>query len=205
MNIDKNACYVLRTDVAVEDLDDGTFVFQAADAALLNINSATQTILKSLDGKRTLKEIAQDIAALHNESQESVLSDVLDIIKDLKNKRIVKQRLILPLKKGMQNMNKNAKYLCNPDVSCRIEDDDGAILYCTDTSATQIINPMGLEIWETLSTPHTKEELVTHLQAVCEDVPEKDVLKDVEDFVMRLLRGGFVGEVEEETKTTNLH
>lgn len=144
ISIDTNACYILRNDVAIKHFDDGIIVFQAADSAMLKVNQLTYEILTTLDTRKALRDIAVEIAALHSESIEVIEQDVLSIMRELETKRIVKKRTTLPLNKDNTEMSANTKYLCNPDVSLRIEDDDGAILYCPDTAATQIINPIGL-------------------------------------------------------------
>jgi uncharacterized protein (DUF2236 family) len=85
----------------------------------------------------------------------------------------------------------------NLDVSCRIEEPDGAVLFNPDTDAVQVINPTGLAIWQALEFPKTKQEIVEYLLDVCEDVPEDQVAQDVEEFIERLNAAGFIGEVVE--------
>lgn len=199
MSINKNSCFALRADVAIEKFDDGILVFQAAHSTLTEINKMTYSILHRIDGNSSLNKIAKEISHAHNETQESVLKDIIDIMHGLVSTKIVKlvHRATL---KDQNTINKetnmNTEYLANPDVSCRIEDDDGAILYCSDTNATQIINPIGLEIWETLSSPKSKQDLIEHLKQVCEGIPEDDVYNDVDEFVARLQQSGFIGEVD---------
>lgn len=200
MNGGHDAVYLVRTDVAVEDFDDEALLFQAADCKLRGINHLTRDILRSLDGKRDVHAVAAVIAATYEESLDRVLPDVNSILKQLHEDRILKRRCILPLAMGSNLMSTDDKYMVNPDVSCRIEDEDGAILYNSDTDGVQIINPMGLEIWETLSSPHTAAALVAHIKEVCRDVPEAEVGKDVTDFIASMLRKGYLGIVERTDK-----
>jgi hypothetical protein len=88
------------------------------------------------------------------------------------------------------------RYLANPDVSCR-EDDltEGALLFNPDTDGMLTVNPTGLLIWLALSQPRTCDEIVDGLLQACDDVPLDEVDRDVDEFVTRLLPGGFVGEV----------
>jgi sensor domain CHASE-containing protein len=89
------------------------------------------------------------------------------------------------------------RYLVNPDVSCREEGPDGALLFNPDTDAILVINPTGLLIWQVLDQPRTRDEIVAHLLKVCEDVPTDQVATDVDEFIQRLQPGGFIGEVLE--------
>ncbi len=201
MDIGRNSCFALRADVAIEKFDDGILVFQAAHSTLTEINKMTYSMLRLLDGKTSLNEISQEISNTCNETQEYVLKDIIDIMHGLASTSIIKLvhsgPFILKTKNVTnEEITMNTEYLANPDVSCRIEDDDGAILYCLDTNATQIINPIGLEIWETLSSPKSKKELIEHLKQVCEAIPEDEIYNDVDEFVARLQNSGFIGEVD---------
>jgi len=94
-------------------------------------------------------------------------------------------------------MNDAKRYLVNPDVSCREEGPDGALLFNPDTDAMLVINPTGLLIWRVLDQPRTRDEIVAHLLEVCEDVPTDQVAADVDEFIRTLQPGGFIGEVLE--------
>jgi len=94
-------------------------------------------------------------------------------------------------------MSDTRRYLVNPEVSCREEGPDGALLFNPDTDAILVINPTGLLIWQALDQPRTRDEIVAHLLEVCEDVPTDQVAEDVDEFIQRLQPGGFIGEVLE--------
>lgn len=88
------------------------------------------------------------------------------------------------------------RYLRNPDVSCRIEDEDGAILYNADTDGVHVINPTGLAIWEALTQPLSKADVAEHLMSVCDGAPPDRVVQDVDEFMERLHAHGFIGKAE---------
>lgn len=90
-------------------------------------------------------------------------------------------------------MNNTALYVVNPDVSCREEGADGALLFNPDTNDVLVINITGLLIWQALNTPRTEEQVVAELQQRCHDVPEDAVAQDTHEFVEHLLDRGFVG------------
>lgn len=90
-------------------------------------------------------------------------------------------------------MNATVHYVVNPDVSCREEGADGALLFNPDTNDVLVINITGLLIWQALNTPRTEAQVVAELQQRCHDVPEEAVTQDTHEFVEHLLNRGFVG------------
>ncbi|HOT90817.1 MAG TPA: PqqD family peptide modification chaperone [Anaerolineae bacterium] len=86
-----------------------------------------------------------------------------------------------------------ALYLVNPDVSCREEGPDGALLFNPDTDAVLVINTTGLLIWETLHKPCDKAAVVAALMERCDNVPVDSVAADVDEFIEQLIARGFVG------------
>ena len=86
--------------------------------------------------------------------------------------------------------------MANPDVSCRTEDEEGAILFNPDSDSTQVINPIGLDIWKSLERhPRTLSEVISHIMDIYENVPEDNIKEDIENFVMKLHSKGFIGEI----------
>ena len=85
------------------------------------------------------------------------------------------------------------QYVVNPDVSCREEGPDGALLFNPDTDQVLVINPTGLVIWRVLEQPRTLEEVVAALVARCDNVPADQVGPDTRDFVAELVGKGFIG------------
>ncbi len=186
---------LLRDDVVLEVFVDGVAVYQAADCRLHRLNETAQRVLDLLDGRRTVRLVAADLVAEYGEPADVVLADVAAILEQLKAARILKQRVILPTKNGCGDMSASARYLAKPNVSCRIEDAEGAILYDPDTDAVRVVNAVGIELWQTLSESRTCDELVAHLRQVCDGVTDGEVEADVKNFLSLLVRGGFVGEV----------
>ena len=96
-------------------------------------------------------------------------------------------------------MSDSTKFMANPDVSCRIEDEEGAILFNPDSDSTQVINPIGLDIWKSIErNPRTLSEVISHIVDIYENVPAENVEEDVEGFIMNLHSKGFIGEVVDE-------
>jgi hypothetical protein len=90
-----------------------------------------------------------------------------------------------------------AKYLANPGVSFRQEDDDGGLLYNAETDTLEVINPVAVEIWKFLAAPHTQSEVTDHLLHACEGAPHDQVGPDVAEFLDGMVQKGFIGVIEE--------
>jgi hypothetical protein len=84
-------------------------------------------------------------------------------------------------------------YVVNPDVSCREEGPDGALLFNPDTDDVLVINVTGVLIWQALSTPNDRDAVVDELVAQCTNVPLDQVRQDVDEFMDQLIARSFVG------------
>ncbi|MGB9723927.1 MAG: PqqD family peptide modification chaperone [Chloroflexia bacterium] len=85
------------------------------------------------------------------------------------------------------------RYIVNPDVSCREEGPEGALLYDPDADRALVVNATGLLIWRVLERPHTLEEVVAALLERCNNVPLDEVHRDVGEFIAQLHSRGFIG------------
>lgn len=95
-------------------------------------------------------------------------------------------------------MTSSERYIANPDVSSREEESEGAILFNPDTDSVLVINITGLMVWEELSEPRSRDELVEILAERCNNVPRDRVAEDVSAFLNRLVEKGFA-EIHKES------
>jgi hypothetical protein len=87
------------------------------------------------------------------------------------------------------------RFVANPVVSCRAEE-GGGILFNADTDNTTLINNTGLVTWHYLAEPRSLDEIVSHLQAIFRNIPDKAaVARDADAFVSDLLPE-FIMEVD---------
>jgi len=92
-------------------------------------------------------------------------------------------------------INLTGMVVANPAVSCRIEGEDGALLFNPDTDNTLLINPVGLSVWTFLAQPHSVDDIATYLSRLFSNNPDHSVVKqDVETFIRELFPD-FVSEV----------
>jgi hypothetical protein len=183
----------LAAQAAIEDFDDGSLVLLCNDLRLVELNLTARAIVGLLDGTRTIEQIAESVAQTYGEPYAQALTDITELLGDLESQGVVE--VALPKEKGEEAMSDEKRYQVNPDVSCREEGPDGALLFNPDNDALMAVNPTGLAIWQSLAQPRTPEEMVAHLLDVCEGAPVDQIAGDVNEFVQSLLPGGFIGEV----------
>lgn len=95
-------------------------------------------------------------------------------------------------------MTSSELFIVNPDVSCREEEPEGAILFNPDTDDVLVINTTGFLVWEALSEPRTEEQLAEVLAARCDKVPQDQVGEHVAAFIKPLIEKGFVSVYQEQ-------
>lgn len=100
-----------------------------------------------------------------------------------------------PESSGKPSINLDGKVTANPVVSCRIEGEDGALLFNADTDGTLLINPSGIVVWNFLNQPRTVNEIVEHVARSYTECPDPATIKkDIETFVTDLAPD-FISEV----------
>ena len=179
--------YALRNDVAVEDFGERALVLRCDALEMREVNAAGRNILALLDGERTVADIAG--------AAKMAAADVAAALREMERHGIVRQ--VAALSKERPGDVNEAKYLADPDVSFRPEDDDGGILYNAETDLLEVINPTAAEIWKFLAAPRTPAEVVAHLLDVCDGADREQVARDVRDFLESMRTKGFVGTVAE--------
>jgi Coenzyme PQQ synthesis protein D (PqqD) len=88
------------------------------------------------------------------------------------------------------------KYLCNPDVVLREEDEDGGLLFNPDTNQVKVVNTTGLFIWKQFASPNQPEPVAAAILQNFEDAPAEVILADLKEFLDEMIQTGFIGVVE---------
>ena len=88
------------------------------------------------------------------------------------------------------------RYLRNPDVVLREEDEDGGLLFNPDTNQIKVINSTGIFIWQECNGNQDVLAIVKALRDAFEDVPEDQVTDQVCEFLEEMATSGFIGVVE---------
>ncbi len=88
------------------------------------------------------------------------------------------------------------RYIRNPDVVLREEDEDGGLIFNPDTNQIRVLNTSGLFIWQMCDGSHDLLGLVAALRESFDEVPEDQVAKQVMEFIEDMTAAGFIGVVE---------
>jgi len=86
-----------------------------------------------------------------------------------------------------------AKYVKNPDIVLREEDEGGALLFNPDTGAVRLLNLTGLVIWKLCDGKHDLKSITEELSQSFETGPEDEVKGDAVEFIDGLINDGFLG------------
>jgi hypothetical protein len=89
------------------------------------------------------------------------------------------------------------KYMKNPDVVIREEDQDGVLLFNPDTDQILVLNQTAFFIWRQCDGTQTMADILRVVKDSFEDVPQNEVENHVTSYVNNMLASGFIGTVEE--------
>ena len=79
------------------------------------------------------------------------------------------------------------RYVRNPDVVLREEDEDGGLLFNPDTSQVQLVNTTGLYIWKQLALGMELSTITGGLLAAFADAPADQAAADVREFIAAMI------------------
>jgi|GEM_PF-1947771 len=84
-------------------------------------------------------------------------------------------------------INMAGSFFADPVVSCRVEGDDGAILFNPDTDSTILINRSGLTIWNFIQKPRTINEIYAYMLKEFTECPDESAIhNDIVTFISDL-------------------
>ena len=93
-----------------------------------------------------------------------------------------------------------SRYLRNPDVVLREEDQDGALLFNPDTSQMKVINHTALFIWQKCDGSVDLAAIATSMSEVFDEVLTEQVTSQIITFLDEMLADGFIGILETQSQ-----
>jgi hypothetical protein len=89
------------------------------------------------------------------------------------------------------------RFIRNPDVVIREEDEDGALIFNPDTDQIRVLNPTGFFIWNLCDGSNDLAGIVALVQRSFETAPDDQVHQDINEYIEGMTAAGFIGTVEE--------
>lgn len=185
----------LSAQVIMETFDDGALVLHLKDRRLTELNFVAQRVLALSDGKRRAARVAGELAREFEIAETEALRDTLELYSQLLSQEIVE--IVQPEQEEKENsMTEQTvapRYVRNPDVVLREEDEDGGLLFNPDTNQIKVLNTTGLYIWKHCDGSRGATEIADAMQTEFEDAPGEQVGADVREFIEGMLQSGFIG------------
>jgi hypothetical protein len=181
--------------IALEGFDDGALALRLTDQSLFELNPLAQFILTQTDGRRPVSEVVLRVADAYAIDVDEALQDVTELYAQLLSDRLVEIYGPISYRRKEQIMD-DQRYVRNPDVGMREEDEDGALLFNPDTNQVQVINPTGLFIWNLCDGSRSLNAIAEAMQQEFEGAPADEMEKDLKEFIDVMVAVGFIGTVE---------
>jgi hypothetical protein len=192
--------YRVSSKVVFERFEDGALALCLKDRQLSELNAIARDMIDLTDGQRSLEKVVSALADKYQTQETELLSNVTGLYKQLAEQKIVE--LVRTPKSGKENFKMSPapaltnRYICNPDVVLREEDEDGGLLFNPDTNQVKVINATGLFIWRQYSDAHLLDDVVSEVKQAFDEVPMEQVVQDVQEFTDEMLASGFIGTIE---------
>jgi len=88
------------------------------------------------------------------------------------------------------------RYVTNPDVVLREEDDDGGLLFNPDTNQIRVLNYTGLFVWKLCDGTRDAPSIASTFHESYDGVPDDQVGAQVKEFIDDMVANGFIGIAE---------
>jgi hypothetical protein len=89
------------------------------------------------------------------------------------------------------------RFIRNPDVVIREEDEDGALIFNPDTDQIRVLNLAAFFIWNLCDGSNDLAGIVSAVRKSFDTVPDDQVDQDIKEYIEGMIASGFIGTVEE--------
>jgi hypothetical protein len=194
-----DSVFRLCPQAVMEGFEEGALLLRLEDRHLFELNPVTHFILLQTDGQRDAVHVADALAEAFQISHAEALQETISSYGQLSAQGVIE--VVEPGQDGKEISSMEEapavarRYIRNPDVVLREEDEEGGLLFNPDTGQIRVINPTSLFIWQQCDGTRDLDEIATAMQeAFDEEVPSVDQLvEDVRGFVEEMVETGFIG------------
>ena len=181
----------IKKSIVVESFDDGALLLNLNTEEIIDVDSIDSWLLDRVDGSISVNGLKQAFIKSCSPSIVNAEQLFYDKIRSYTERKI-----LYPVGGGREIYMDETYYIQNSDVNIREEDDDGALLYNPDLDQVKLLSLSGTFIWKLCSVERTVGDIVKAIRQNFDDVPEEDVIADVEDFLEQMLVAGFMAKLE---------
>ena len=174
--------FIVNPNVLVEKFNDGSLVLNVKTREVVEISSDEDWLLKQIKKRNTKDKIKKYFFNKMQTSQKKIDVHVERMYNDLLKKKIIQDRGEIMKRKYMQN----------PVVNLREEDEDGALLFNPDSNRIQLLNNTGFFIWKFCSEGRTLSDISEAVRQEYSDVPKEQLNEDVKQFLDEMFEIGFI-------------
>ncbi|MCU0236419.1 MAG: PqqD family protein [Acidobacteria bacterium] len=173
---------IINPNLQIEVFVDGSLVLNIKTRELFEISADESWLLMQIKSSKSEKDIKTSLIDRMHVSQSRVDKHINRMYNDL-----LKKKLIFDRGEFMKG-----KYIQNPAVNLREEDEDGALLFNPDSNRIQLLNNTGFFIWQLCSEGKTSLEISEAVKREFSDVPEEQVNEDIKQFLDEMTEIGFI-------------
>lgn len=180
MNFKKN--FVVNPDMIEETFDDGSVFLNTKTREVMEISADEHWLLSEIK-----KKYSYDIIKRSLKRRKRPLKGQVDNCLQIIYNSLFEKKLLLDSGDIME-----AKYMQNPAVNLREEDEDGALLFNPDNNRIQLLNCTGFFIWKLCVKGKTLNELSDAVMNEFSGVPKEQVSMDTKKFLDEMVEIGFI-------------
>lgn len=182
----------LKDNIAVEYFENKALVLNLNSRILLELDIKESWVLSQIISNFSLKQLTENYINKFSMLIDKGIKDVMLICG-----KFWDQQLLCPVKNTLKGVfMDNTYYIQNPDVNIREEDEDGALLFNPDMDQVQLVSKTGFYIWKLCAKEHSVTDIVNAFKNDYDEVPEQEVIADVEEFINKMAGAGFLGTVD---------
>lgn len=193
LNVDIEMVFAPKKNICVEVFEEGALILHIGKRELTELDTNEHWTWNQIDGKKTIEQIAISYSKKFIISKKKALLNVWSLYQKLWQDRSIIE--LIKNKRG--DVMSQTKYIQNPDVNLREEDEDGALLFNPDTDQVKLLNQTGHYIWKRCQKEVTIDQIIEAFKKDFDDVPENQIKSDIEEFVKQMVDTGFIGILEE--------
>jgi hypothetical protein len=186
------ADFIINPDLLIENFENGALLLNKKTREMIDVSSDENWLLSQVEKKNGRDKIIKSFSRKNGALRKKNNIHVDNIYRDLINKNVLVDH--------GEFMKK--KYVQNPVVNLREEDDDGALLFNPDSNRIRLLNNTGFFIWKLCASEKSLDELADAVRQEYIDAPKEQLDEDMKNFLDEMVGIGFIDMVKKAPQGT---